>query len=277
MNYKIINSGSDGNAVLINDEILIDCGVSFNKLQHCYKNLKLVLLTHIHGDHFNSTTIRKISKLRPGLRFGCCEWLVNELLNCGVSKSQIDIYNLNVEYDYKIFKIKTFNLFHDVPQCGYKVFMDDKKLIYATDTKSIDHIEAKDYDYYLIEANYTNEEDLKSYSENDVYFNRVLNTHLSQQQAAKWLLENMGDNSIYEFMHQHKEKPLAKRFLEIKPLLEKASEITRTKYELNDDSITTCIEELISHYEHKCEELRDYQDDVSDNYRFIPQEDQYDC
>ena len=33
MNYKIIASCSSGNAVIIRDSILIDCGVTFKKLQ----------------------------------------------------------------------------------------------------------------------------------------------------------------------------------------------------------------------------------------------------
>ena len=65
MNYKIIESGSSGNATIVEDAILIDCGVSFKKLRDCYKNLKLVLLTHIHSDNFNKATIKRLAKERP--------------------------------------------------------------------------------------------------------------------------------------------------------------------------------------------------------------------
>ena len=95
MNYKIINTGSDGNATVIADIILIDCGVSFHKLEPYVKNLQLVLLTHFHQDHFNKTTISRLSKDRPTLRFGCCKWLVQELIDCGVDKRNIDVYVLN--------------------------------------------------------------------------------------------------------------------------------------------------------------------------------------
>ena len=46
MNYKIINSGSDGNCTIVNDIIAIDMGVSYKKLSPCVAKLKLVLLTH---------------------------------------------------------------------------------------------------------------------------------------------------------------------------------------------------------------------------------------
>lgn len=52
MNYKIISSCSTGNATIIKDIILIDCGVTFKKLEKYYKQIKIVLLTHIHRRSF---------------------------------------------------------------------------------------------------------------------------------------------------------------------------------------------------------------------------------
>lgn len=49
MDYEIISTGSHGNATVINNYILVDVGVSFKALKNVYKNLKLVLLTHIHS------------------------------------------------------------------------------------------------------------------------------------------------------------------------------------------------------------------------------------
>ena len=40
MNYKILASCSSGNAVIIRDIILIDCGVTFKRLQKYYKKFK---------------------------------------------------------------------------------------------------------------------------------------------------------------------------------------------------------------------------------------------
>lgn len=117
MNYKIISSCSTGNAVIIRDYILIDCGVTFKRLEKYYKNLKIVLLTHIHSDHFKKETVKKLAFERPTLRFACCEWLVKPLLECGVNKNNIDILQIGTRYDYKLFKITAVKLYHDVPQC----------------------------------------------------------------------------------------------------------------------------------------------------------------
>lgn len=47
MEYKIISTGSKGNAVVVDGRILIDCGVPFRRLESVYRDLDAVLLTHI--------------------------------------------------------------------------------------------------------------------------------------------------------------------------------------------------------------------------------------
>lgn len=158
MNYKIISSCSTGNATIIRDIILIDCGVTFKKLEKYYKQLKIVLLTHVHQDHFNRSTIKRLAQERPTLRFACCEWLLQPLLECGVERRNIDILQIGTKYDYKLFKIVAIKLYHDVNQCGYRILFDDYKVIYMTDTKTIEGISAKNYDLYLVEANYKENE-----------------------------------------------------------------------------------------------------------------------
>ena len=47
--YNIISTGSDGNATILEDFVLIDCGVPYKVLNPYVSKLKLVLLTHIHS------------------------------------------------------------------------------------------------------------------------------------------------------------------------------------------------------------------------------------
>lgn len=217
MNYNIISTGSQGNAVVVNDNILVDCGVSFKALKGVYKNLKLVLLTHEHGDHFKPQTIKRLSQERPTLRFGCCEWLVKDLLNAGVDKKHIDVYKIGRIYDYGTFKVSPIKLYHDVPNAGYRLFVGQEKAIYATDTGHLQGITAKDYDLYLIESNYT-EDDLeqriieKTASGQYCYELHVAERHLSHEQASEFLLANMGQNSEYCFLHGHKDKEKPKEW-----------------------------------------------------------------
>lgn len=211
MNYKIISTGSQGNAIVLNEIILIDCGVPFKDLKDVYKDLRIVLLTHIHGDHFNKTTIRKLAAERPTLRFACCSWLVSELLQCGVSVHNIDSLEIGRIYDYSAFKVSPVKLYHDVDNAGWRVFQNAEKAIYMTDTVTLEGITAKNYDLYLVEANYITEEleeriRSKEAAGEFVYEYRVRNVHLSKEKADEWLLENIGENSEAIYIHQHIEK-----------------------------------------------------------------------
>lgn len=211
MNYNIISTGSQGNAVVLNDTILIDCGVTFKALKDVYRQLQIVLLTHEHGDHINKTTIKQLARERPTLRFACCDWLVPILLECDVSQRNIDVLEIGKLYDYRAFKVSPIKLYHNVSNCGWRIFANGKKAIYCTDTGHLQGIEAKDYDLYLIEANYT-EEDLeeriiaKTATGQYCYELYVANRHLSKEQADEFLLENMGAHSNYVFLHGHKDK-----------------------------------------------------------------------
>lgn len=211
MNYNIISTGSQGNAVVINDTILVDCGVSFKALKDVYKDLQIVLLTHIHTDHFKPQTIKRLAEERPTLRFGCCEWLVNDLVEAGVPKQQIDVFEIGKIYDYKAFKVSPIKLYHNVQNCGYRVLASGEKAIYATDTGHLQGITAKDYDLYMIEANY-DEDDLerriieKTAAGQYCYELYVAERHLSHTQASEWLMQNMSFHSEYVFLHGHKDK-----------------------------------------------------------------------
>lgn len=211
MNYKIIATGSTGNAVVLNDYILIDCGVTFKALKGVYKDLQIVLLTHEHSDHINKTTVRKLAEERPTLRFGCCEWLVNDLVTAGVPKQSIDVLEIGKIYDYKAFKVSPVKLYHNVPNCGYRLFTNGEKGIYATDTGHLQGITAKGYDLYMIEANYTDDDlqeriNAKLEAGEYCYELNVANRHLSHEQASEWLMDNMNEKSEYVFLHAHKDQ-----------------------------------------------------------------------
>ena len=209
MKYKIISTGSKGNAVILNDEILIDCGVSYKAIKPYVKGLKLVLLTHKHSDHFKPETIRKLAAERPSLRFGCGMWLLSSVTACGVPKWRTDVYTPNVKNRYTDdLWLIMIPLTHNVPNCGYKIFINGEKLFYATDTSSLDNIEAKNYDYYFIEANYEDNEiqqRIKEKEEKGVYAyeRQVLNNHLSKQKADDFIIRNAGINSQFIYLHTH--------------------------------------------------------------------------
>jgi len=205
---NIIESGSKGNCTIVNDIVAIDIGVSFKKLSLYYKDLQLVLLTHIHGDHFNKSTIKRLSLDRPTLRFMCGAWLVCDLVELGVSVYNIDIFTFDTWNDYGLFKVNAFELFHNVENCGYKIQINDWKMIYATDTSEI-KTEAENYDLYLIEANYEDEEIQARINQKIadgieyIYEFRAMENHLSKRKADEFIYQNIGENGEYIYMHEH--------------------------------------------------------------------------
>ena len=154
IDYNIISTGSQGNAVVIEHKILIDCGVSFKALAAEYRTLKLVLLTHIHSDHFHPSTLRLLASNRPTLRFACCAWLCKPLVDAGVPVSQIDVLDPGHLYGYGICNVIPHMVKHNVPNCGWKVWLDGRKLFYCTDMNNLNGISAPNYDLYMVEANY---------------------------------------------------------------------------------------------------------------------------
>ena len=209
MKYTIVSTGSKGNAVIIESSVLIDAGVSYKTLEMFTGELKTVLLTHIHSDHFNESTVHRIAKEKPLLRFVCGKWMVEPLLKAGVKTLNIDVVK-PLKF-YRIgngFEISPIKLYHDVPNIGYRIYRENEKLLYATDTGHLKGISAKDYDVYLIEANYEDTE-IKQRIQEKVnkgeyaYEMNVIKRHLSKQQADEFIFNNAGLKSRVEYLHQH--------------------------------------------------------------------------
>lgn len=210
LNYEIISTGSKGNAVVINDRILIDCGVPYKMIEKNVKRLSLVLLTHIHGDHFKTSTIIRLAKTRPTLRFVCGKHLVSLLLSCGVREQNIDVVEAEKIYKYSFVSIEPVILVHDVENLGYKLFFPNgKKLFYATDTANLNGIEAKGFDLYMVEANYVTEEidkriDEKKANAEFSYERRAKRYHLSKELADDFIYKNIASNGSYVYLHSHR-------------------------------------------------------------------------
>lgn len=201
--YNIISSCSDGNSIIYFDSIMVDCGVPFSSIKQYVDKVQIVLLTHIHGDHFNISTIRRLAFERPSLRFGCGEFLYQDLQGI----RNVDVFQPGKVYDYGLFKVSPVILYHDVPNFGYRIFKDNKKIIHATDTFTLEGISAKNYDLYSIEANYDDDTIWDSISAKEArgeyaHQRGSIKSHLSRQQAQDFVLKNAGANYEFIMLHQ---------------------------------------------------------------------------
>ena len=207
---QVISSGSEGNTVIYNNAIMVDCGVSFKALQEVKRSLKIVLLTHKHGDHLKLRTLQRLQAERPTLRVACGDFLLEEL----PCIKNIDVLQVGKIYDYGAFKVSPVKLYHDVPNFGWRIFLPNgQKIFHATDTAHLEGITAKGYDLYAIEHNYCEEyiqqaiEEARANGEYTHAYGNI-NTHLSIQQARAFIEANRKESS--EVLELHKSRSFYK-------------------------------------------------------------------
>ena len=201
--YQVLSSGSQGNCIIYHKTIAVDMGIPYSTIKQIQSSLQIVLLTHIHGDHFNISTIKKLAFERPALRFACGEFLAKYLEGI----KNVDILESGKIYDYGQFKISPITLYHDVPNFGYRIFKEKHKTIHITDTAHLEKIEAKNYDLYAIESNYNEDtifESIKNKQAKGEYAYQIgsIQTHLSEQQARDFIFKNRGEHSDVLRLHE---------------------------------------------------------------------------
>ena len=207
---KVISSGSEGNAVVYDNAIMVDCGVTLKALEAVKRSLKIVLLTHHHGDHLKLRTLQRLQAERPTLRIACADFLLEKLEGL----NNIDVLQVGMLYDYGAFKVSPVKLYHDVPNFGWRIFLNSgEKIFHATDTAHLEGISAKGYDLYAIEHNYCEEyiqQAIEEAQANGEYTHAYgnINTHLSIQQARAFIEANRKESS--EVLELHKSRSFYK-------------------------------------------------------------------
>ncbi len=214
MEYKIIKTGSAGNALLLDGRILVDCGVPYKDIEPYADSIQVVALTHEHGDHFNKSTVRRLAYEHPGIRFCAPPYMLQHLAEAEVGSKSIDIALPGMMLGYKGATIAAFSVPHDVQNVGYSISIGFEDALYITDAGTVDFVPDQlvcDCDYYFIEANYQEAEIQKRIIEKEMagvfcYERRVLDTHLSEEQARAFIARAARPDSKVLFMHGHQEK-----------------------------------------------------------------------
>ena len=192
-----------GNAVLYFGNILVDIGVPYSCLKPYVKDIQLVLLTHAHGDHLNTKTLKRLMFERPSLRIGCCEWMLPHLQEY----KNVDIFEIGKLYNYGSFQIATGKLYHDVENCFFRLFKGETKIFHATDTSTLEGITAKCYDIYCIEANYSEpiaQQMIEKAMEKGEFTHIIgsVNSHLSEEQCNDFFYKNKNEHSKLIRLHE---------------------------------------------------------------------------
>lgn len=146
MNYKVISSGSKGNCVKINN-VLVDCGVPFTKIKKDLYDVKYLLLTHIHSDHIKPQTLLQILESFPHIQIIGNHEVYQQYPVCTIANAGFDI-----ETDDYTFT--PFEALHDVLCYGFTWEHEGKRILYCTDTGSMENAPDLKYDYFFLESNH---------------------------------------------------------------------------------------------------------------------------
>ncbi len=207
--YEIIHTGSKGNAVLV-DGILIDCGVTYKLLRSHIQDIRLVLITHQHSDHFKISTVKRLHEERPSLKFAGGSWMMRYFNAAGIPARNCLMMQPKTRYKFRDFNVIPVELVHDVRTFGYRLEFPVGKAIYATDTGNLNGVYAKDYDLFLLEANHSESEIDQKISEKRAageyaYELRAKHTHLSKEKADAFFVKNCKVDSELVYLHCHED------------------------------------------------------------------------
>ena len=187
--FKILGTGSGGNCFLFGD-LMIDVGLPYSKIRDDVK--KHVLLTHIHGDHFNKSTIRKLAVAHDVIFYAHAD-LCTVLESIGIT-SYVCV-EVGKAYSIGDYKISPVLAYHDVTNIGYRILINGHKHFHITDTATLEGITAKDYDSGSIECNHCEiaaAKIIEESQENGEFTHLIgaMNSHLSVQQTIDFVKAN---------------------------------------------------------------------------------------
>lgn len=146
LDYRVIASGSDGNAVRI-ENIMIDCGIPFKEMKDDLYKVDTLLITHSHGDHIKASTLKSIRKEFPRIKV---------YANADVAY-QYDVDVVIGTATLKLTKkriVIPFEGKHDVPVTGFVIQLKGLNILYMTDTCRVEMPDDYPLDYVFLESNY---------------------------------------------------------------------------------------------------------------------------
>lgn len=173
MHLKCLGSGSSGNCYLLELEqeaLVIEAGIPFMEVKKALnfniRKIVGVVVSHSHGDHAGR---------------------VKEYEAAGVPVFKpYETDKLRQMQVFGNFTIKSFDLVHDVPCCGFLIVHPEMgRLLYASDTKYIKYRFDR-LNHILVEANYS----MGLIDPNAANRSHVLTGHMELQTTIRFLQVN---------------------------------------------------------------------------------------
>ena len=213
---QILGTGSSGNAVLIDDCILLDCGLGVRKLMPYLSNVRHLFITHRHGDHLSIPILNNICKkisptiIRRGLHVNsdCYEFLQDrapEIAELIETDRLTGSSHFEFEANGNKYEVETYPLYHDVENQGFIFTKNGKTLIHATDTATMKDAPKREYDITLVEGNYDESKVIENL-QSDVYELRRRASrnlrHLSIQAHENFVKAHSHEDTIAIMLHE---------------------------------------------------------------------------
>lgn len=220
---NIISSGSNGNSVLYQKKVMVDCGLAYKYVKsQLTTDLSCLLYSHRHSDHFREATYKHLVNDFPNLVILCGSFM-KELIEGLETDSRANVVYCEPNKWYRVgdIEVSPFILYHDCPNYGWRIKVDGKKIFHATDTFTLDNIIARDYDLYVLEGNF-DEDTIKKEIDESIekgeftYKIGAQNSHLSFQRAYRFYYLNKKDDSELRIMHksrQYEEEDIYEKYI----------------------------------------------------------------
>lgn len=185
MNFKVIGSGSSGNAYILdngNERLILECGVQWSEivkaLGYSIDSVSGCLCTHIHKDH--SLSIHKLLTFQIPV-YSCKD----------VCERHKGVHLLEEGKKYQIggFRVQPIAVKHNVENYAYLIEHPDMgRLVFITDASDFPY-KIKDVNHWIIEANYSDEVIMERLMRNENIRSQSQN-HLSIDKCVTVLRQN---------------------------------------------------------------------------------------
>lgn len=206
LDYRILSSGSTGNAVRIRN-IMIDCGIAFSKMKEDLYKCQYLLITHDHQDHVKPAVLNMIAQQFPNIEIYSTYKVAR--LNDAVTAINTDY--LPIWLEKALCNMYAVPVPHNTLCFAYVFMFDDLDVVYATDLKNTDGLSQFTekgklrYDYTFLEANY-DETKLRMLGDSwHGQYNAYVDSserHLSRDESLRFYVKYRKEGGEYIELHK---------------------------------------------------------------------------
>ena len=206
LDYNILASGSSGNAVRIRN-IMIDCGIAFNKMKEDLYKCQYLLITHDHLDHVKPAVLNQIADQFPNIEI----YSTYKVARINDTVTAINTDYLPIWLEKANCSMYAVPVPHNTICFGYVLLFEDMNVLYATDLKNTKELEQFTeqenilYDYTFLEANY-DETKLKLLGDSwHGQYNAYVDSserHLSKDDSLRFFAKHRKEGGEYIELHR---------------------------------------------------------------------------